>query len=37
MRVRERAMQGLDESEREQLIRLLMQVRCNLLPPTPEP
>jgi len=37
MRVRERAMHGLDESEREQLIRLLMQVRCNLLPPTPEP
>jgi DNA-binding MarR family transcriptional regulator len=37
MRVRERAMHGLGEPDREQLIRLLMQVRDNLLPPTPEP
>jgi DNA-binding MarR family transcriptional regulator len=37
MRVRERAMDGISESDREQLICLLMQVRDNLLPATPEP
>jgi len=32
MRVRERAMQGMDEAEREQLTRLLERVRDNLSP-----
>jgi DNA-binding MarR family transcriptional regulator len=33
-RVRARAMQGLDDGEREQLFRLLNQVLQNLTPPT---
>lgn len=36
MRVRERAMHGMDEAEREQLTRLLERVRDNLSP-TPHP
>ncbi len=36
MRVRERAMHGMDEAEREQLTRLLERVRDNLSP-TPRP
>lgn len=33
MRVREHAMQGMDDAQREQLTRLLEQVRDNLSPP----
>ena len=36
-RVRELAMQGMDQPEREQLTRLLLQVRDNLSPPASEP
>lgn len=37
MRVRELAMQGMDEAEREQLTALLVRVRDNLSHPTPRP
>jgi DNA-binding MarR family transcriptional regulator len=37
MRVRERAMQGMDEAERQQLTDLLVRVRDNLSPPNPRP
>jgi DNA-binding MarR family transcriptional regulator len=36
-RVRELAMQGMDQAEREQLTRLLLHVRDNLSPPASEP
>jgi DNA-binding MarR family transcriptional regulator len=37
MRVREHAMQGLDDAERDQLMTLLGRVRDNLSPTTPRP